>query len=602
MTTTTPDRLPPSVAARYPHSYAVVDVETTGLVPEVDRVLQLAVTLLDAHGAVERSWSTLVDPQRHPGPVHVHGITADRLAGAPLFADVAGELRRLTAGRVVVAHNAQFDWTFLVEEMRRTPHVLDVQHRLCTRNLARRLGLPVVDLKLATLASYWQVEQRRAHDAEDDVRVLVEVLRRSLTAADELGIDLPLTPCTTSAQALAPVRRPVPLAPRRTPRAPRVECPWELPAPWRPGQPLVQGARVVITGDTRSPREELVARAVRAGLDVKNGVSRATTLLVSDDRTSGTKKQRDADLYGVPVVDEAEFERLLGAVAPGRAKEQPAPSPVVVPAARPQPVRTLGPFSRRRVLVLGGPHERAAQVRAEVVARGGAAAVNLTVTTTDVIALDGAERDRRWVRVRERGVPLLDPVTWKRLDGSSVEPERAAPASEPAVLPRGGVIDLPADERRWTLDVQWGEAAHEVDVVALRLDQDEQVHGDEDLVYFGALATPDGSVVLRGDTSGEAEVSVDLDGLPGDVSRVVVAAAAPDGVTFGDIGPVELTLRGDEGGVAASAVLDAATVERTLVLGELYERNGVWRFRARGQGYEHGLAELVVRHGVDVEQ
>ncbi|MEW1959564.1 exonuclease domain-containing protein [Kineococcus sp. NPDC059986] len=128
-------------------------METTDLIPDVDRVLQVAVTLVDAHGVVEGSWSTLVDPQRHPGSVHVHGITAERLVGAPLFVDVAEKLRRLTAGRVVVAHNAQFDWAFLAEEMRRTPHVLDVEHRLCTRNLARRLGPPVLDLKLATLAA-----------------------------------------------------------------------------------------------------------------------------------------------------------------------------------------------------------------------------------------------------------------------------------------------------------------------------------------------------------------------------------------------------------------------------------------------------------------
>lgn len=599
VTSTVGERLPPSVGLRYPHSYAVLDVETTGLVPEVDRVLQVAVTLLDAHGAVEGSWSTLVDPQRHPGPVHVHGITARHLVGAPLFQDVASDLRRLTAGRVLVAHNAQFDWAFLTEEMRRTPHVLEVEHRLCTRNLSRRLGLPVTDLKLASLAAYWQVEQRRAHDAEDDVRVLVEVLRRSLVAADELGLGLPLTPCTTSVRALTSTRTTA-STPVRPPRAPRVECPWELPGRWSAGQPLVQGSRVVITGDTRSPREDLMARAVRAGLDVKNGVSRATTLLVTNDRAASTRKLRDAEAYGTPVVDEVEFERLLATVAPGRAKAMTHPTPVVTPAVRPGPARALGPFSRRRVLVLGGPHERAAAVRAEVVARGGAAAVNLTVTTTDVIVLDGAERDRRWARVQERAVPLLDPVTWERLgDPTVAQEEGTAPA--PVVLPRGGAIDLPAQQRYWTVDIQWGDAAQEVDVVALLLDEDEQVHGDEDLVFFGALATPDGSVRLRQDTPGEAEVVVGIDALPGDVDRVVVAAASPEGLTFGDVGAVELTLRGEDGGIAASAVLDAATVERTLVLGEVYRRGGTWRFRARGQGHEFGLVDLLTGYGVDVE-
>lgn len=53
---------------------------------------------------------------------------------------------------------------------------------------------------------------------------------------------------------------------------------------------------------------------------------------------------------------------------------------------------------------------------------------------------------------------------------------------------------------------------------------------------------------------------------------------------------------------AARAPLVAATDEQTLVLASLYQRNGTWRFRAVGQGYEFGLATLAVRHGIDVEQ
>ena len=189
-----PGRLPASVVERYPHAYAVVDVETTGLVPEACRVLQVAVTLLAADGTVEHEWDTLVDPQCDPGPVDIHGIDAERLAGAPLFADIAGNLAALLAGRVFVAHNASFDWDFLTAEFRRTPHALDAAHRLCTVDLSQRLALPVPDLRLASVAAHWGVRQIRPHDAADDTRVLVEVLRHSLRAADVLGVDLPLTP------------------------------------------------------------------------------------------------------------------------------------------------------------------------------------------------------------------------------------------------------------------------------------------------------------------------------------------------------------------------------------------------------------------------
>jgi DNA polymerase-3 subunit epsilon len=189
----TPARLPRAVARRYRHRYAVLDVETTGLHPEAgDRVVQIAVTLLDHRGIVERSWSSLVDPQRDPGPTDVHGITPERLVGAPTFDQIAPTVAELLAGRVFVAHNARFDWSFVTAEMRSAGVDLPVRERLCTWRLAQRLDLPVENLKLATLAAHWGVRQLRAHDAEDDTRVLVEVLREQLVVAAEQGVQLPV--------------------------------------------------------------------------------------------------------------------------------------------------------------------------------------------------------------------------------------------------------------------------------------------------------------------------------------------------------------------------------------------------------------------------
>jgi DNA polymerase-3 subunit epsilon len=50
------------------------------------------------------------------------------------------------------------------------------------------------------------------------------------------------------------------------------------------------------------------------------------------------------------------------------------------------------------------------------------------------------------------------------------------------------------------------------------------------------------------------------------------------------------------------ATLDAATGERSLLLANFYSRNGVWRLRAVGQGYQANLAGLAVMHGVDIEE
>lgn len=194
--TPAPAPLPYGVSRRYPHRYAVLDVETTGLDPRRHRVLQIAITQLDVDGRVERRWSSLVDPGVDegvdPGPVQVHGLTPQKLAGAPRYGQLADTVAELVAGRVVVAHNAPFDWGFLAAEAKRVGATLPTRQRLCTVELSRVLRTPSDNLSLAALCSYWGVPQARPHDAEDDVRVLVEVLRHALTDADRGAVRLPI--------------------------------------------------------------------------------------------------------------------------------------------------------------------------------------------------------------------------------------------------------------------------------------------------------------------------------------------------------------------------------------------------------------------------
>ncbi|SCG08298.1 DNA polymerase-3 subunit epsilon, partial [Streptomyces sp. Ncost-T6T-2b] len=170
----------------YPQGYAVVDVETTGLARD-DRIISAAVYRLDALGNVEDHWYTLVNPERDPGPVWIHGLTSDVLEGAPLFPEVAEELSARLADRVLVAHNAAFDWSMIAREYARASVVAPVEQRLCTIALAKELRLPLPNHKLASLAAHFGVVQQQAHHALDDARVLAEAFRPSLHAAARGG-------------------------------------------------------------------------------------------------------------------------------------------------------------------------------------------------------------------------------------------------------------------------------------------------------------------------------------------------------------------------------------------------------------------------------
>ncbi|ROR44343.1 TerD family protein [Kitasatospora cineracea] len=627
---------PPDVSylSDYAHDWALVDVETSGLVARRDRVLSIAVLTFGPDGVQTGEYATLLNPGCDPGPVHVHGLTPERLSGAPTFEQVAGRIGALLQDRVMVAHNAQFDYDFLAHEFARARLYLPVAQRLCTLALNRRVEPPVAGLGLAALAEYYGVPQTSAHDALDDTRVLAGIFRSSLAEAARLGVPLPLVAC--------PPRQDAQFAPK----PPKTPCAYRNPGRPAPGDPLVQGMKIAVTGETATSRAELVARAVDAGLNIMSSVSRHTGVLVTNDSASGSEKARRAVAEGVTIVDEHTFLKLLADVRPGTPYEGPtrgrasvaerpaapaapgpvaappvpvpagAPAPAFVPAEAPAPVPAPAgapprqrpaapyparPFGRRRVLVLGGTHQEASVVRARVVELGGAAAINLSAGVTDVLLLPGGELDRRMARVTALGIPV-HPQDW--LGTPAAEP-LDAPAGNGAVaevLSRGGVIDLPT-AGQWHVAASWAQLADcEIDVVAFVLDEDEQVSCDEDFVFYGAPESPDGSVRLRCDGPTEQSIAVDLAALPPAAHRIAVAAAIDGAETFGSVGAVQVVLApGVDAPAVAQATLDAATSERTLLLAEIYRRGPRWRFRAVGQGYDHGLEALVRGYGVEVE-
>jgi DNA polymerase III subunit epsilon len=168
-----------------------LDLEMTGLRPASDRVIE--VCAVRARGErVEASLTTLVRPEDGSfGNAHVHGIQKADLAGAPTFAEIAGELVALLDGGIIVAHAATWDITFLEAELTRAgwkpaatasggaasrfPFFLD------TLVLSRRaFALP--SHALGALSASLGIAHTRAHRAEDDVFVLREVFRRVRTA------------------------------------------------------------------------------------------------------------------------------------------------------------------------------------------------------------------------------------------------------------------------------------------------------------------------------------------------------------------------------------------------------------------------------------
>jgi len=161
--------------------FAVLDVETTGLSPARDRIIEIAVVRCAPDGSFIDEWSTLVDPGRDPGPTHIHGISAADLEGAPTFEDIAEELRQRLSGSMVAAHNLSFDAGFLAAEYQRAGATTPDQPAVCTLQLARQVLKGNEAFSLAACAAALGIDHPNAHRALPDTRVTASVLAAMIT-------------------------------------------------------------------------------------------------------------------------------------------------------------------------------------------------------------------------------------------------------------------------------------------------------------------------------------------------------------------------------------------------------------------------------------
>ncbi|WP_313480263.1 exonuclease domain-containing protein [Microbacterium sp.] len=171
----------PPPLSRTPY-FAIIDVETTGLSPKRDRVLELAVVRADQDGNVVDEWSTRFNPEGPVGATHIHGITQADVARAPLFRDAAASVVPYIAGLPIAAHNARFDLAFLRAEFRRAGWDVPWLPAYCTLDGSHHY-LPNLDRRrLVDCCWSARVPLNDAHSALGDARATAGLLRHYLQA------------------------------------------------------------------------------------------------------------------------------------------------------------------------------------------------------------------------------------------------------------------------------------------------------------------------------------------------------------------------------------------------------------------------------------
>ncbi|CAM5529923.1 VWA domain-containing protein [Streptomyces diastaticus] len=158
----------------------------------------------------------------------------------------------------------------------------------------------------------------------------------------------------------------------------------------------------------------------------------------------------------------------------------------------------------------------------------------------------------------------------------------------------GANLPVDADRVRLELGRAGGPA---VSAAALLLTGAGRVRSGADLVARDQPGAPGDTVRHLGTPDGAESVEVDLAALAGGTERVALCVWTGSG-TLGQVTGLYLRLVEDASGAVLAHFDMAPSSETALVAGELYRRSGSWRFRAVGQGYDHGFAGLAADFGL----
>ena len=169
--------------------YVAFDLETTGLSPKKDRIIEIGAVLLKDGEEVDR-FQSFVNPQRQLERriVDLTGITDEMLQGAPSVEEVMPKFLAFCGDRILVAHNADFDTGFLrsvCKELGLVYGATSVDTLILAQNLMPQLS----KFKLDLVANALELPEFNHHRAADDAKICGLIYHRLMPRLRELGID-----------------------------------------------------------------------------------------------------------------------------------------------------------------------------------------------------------------------------------------------------------------------------------------------------------------------------------------------------------------------------------------------------------------------------
>ncbi|XZF13758.1 exonuclease domain-containing protein [Chitinophagaceae bacterium MMS25-I14] len=148
--------------------YAIVDIETTGSYALGNGITEIAIVIHDGQQVLDH-YETLVNPKRHI-PLFIQsltGITNEMVTNAPVFEEVAEHVHTMLQNKVFVAHNVNFDYSFVKHHLQAAGYVLDTK-KLCTVRLSRKIVPGLRHYNLGKLCHYLNIIHTDHHRAGGD--------------------------------------------------------------------------------------------------------------------------------------------------------------------------------------------------------------------------------------------------------------------------------------------------------------------------------------------------------------------------------------------------------------------------------------------------
>ncbi|MBA5629590.1 exonuclease domain-containing protein [Moheibacter lacus] len=167
--------------------YAIVDIETTGGYASGSKITEVAIIVFDGEKITDR-FETLVNPERDiPLPIFaLTGINNEMVAHAPKFEMIAEKVFGMLENRVFVAHNVNFDYSFIKQQLSAEGYPFSAP-KLCTVRMSRKIKPGLYSYSLGNLCQSLEIPIQNRHRAGGDAEATA-ILFSKLMEWDEEGI------------------------------------------------------------------------------------------------------------------------------------------------------------------------------------------------------------------------------------------------------------------------------------------------------------------------------------------------------------------------------------------------------------------------------